>query len=81
MTDGLRDLLLRMRQHPAFRELLNSVEVPKPKPFKPAKGEAVRQESEWIFASGRARQDEIWRLFLTEGNPARGNNPSDQENP
>ena len=79
MSDGLRDLLSKMRQHPSFQELLGSVDLPRIKPFKPAQGDGTRQESDWIFASGRARQDELWRLFLTEGNPDRGSKPSDKE--
>lgn len=80
MSDGLRDLLSKMRQHPSFKELLACIEPPQIKPFKLGQAaESQRQEAEWIFASGRVRQDEMWRAFLIEGNPARGNQPSDKE--
>ena len=32
MTDGLADLLSRMRQHPAFKELLETIEHPSEQP-------------------------------------------------
>jgi hypothetical protein len=76
----LRELLFTIRQHPAFRELLDAVSKPKIRPFKPSdSAESVRQESEWIFESGRARQDELWRNYLIEGNPVWGSKPSDKE--
>lgn len=64
MTSQLRDLLLTIRQHPAFKELLEAMETPEVKPFRLATHEG--QYEEWIFRSGRAQQNENWRLFLTE---------------
>ncbi len=66
MSEGLNDLLDKMREHPCFQELLKAVEAPEVKSFK-ASGDTTAQASDWIFQSGRRRQDELWRQFLTSG--------------
>lgn len=63
MSEGLKDLLRVMREHPAFPELLSGVEAPLIKSFKSAE-DTERQTSDWIFRSGRRLQHEAWRQFL-----------------
>ena len=74
MSAGLKDLLERMREHPAFPELLKGVEAPMLKSFK-ASEDAQKQTSDWIFQSGRRLQNEIWRQFLTEFDPPQKEKP------
>lgn len=64
MSEGLQDLLERIREHPAFDELFTIVEVPGAKPFRPSL-DPDAQTAEWIFRSGRALQQQLWRDFLT----------------
>lgn len=66
MNAALQDLLNRMREHPAFPELLKTIDDPSIKTFKPS-GDAAAQTSEWIFRSGRSFQHDAWKQFLTEG--------------
>lgn len=67
MSKQLDDLLLLMRQHDAFPELLKAIETPEPRPYSPAKGATfAEQQADWIFRSGRKSQDLLWRAFLTE---------------
>ena len=63
MSQSLNELLFAMRQHSAFRELLEAVEAPPIKDFKPS-GDPVAQYAEHIFRSGAKRQDEAWRQLL-----------------
>lgn len=68
-SPSLQDLLTHMREHPAFRELLNAVEPPLLRSFK-ASEDVQRQNAEWIFRSGARHQDAIWRQFLTNSEPS-----------
>lgn len=63
MTSDMKDLLLFIRQHRAFPELLTAVEVPTVKPFRQS-NDPQRQHTDWIFNSGRAKENELWRQFL-----------------
>ena len=69
MTPDLQDLLLSMRQHRAFRELMDMVKEPEPLRFIPSKGPVEDQGADWIYRSVRRAQHELWRSFLT-GNSA-----------
>ena len=80
MTPQLMELLLTIRQHPAFQELLKAVEAPPLKPFAmSAVTKANEQHVEWIFRSGRALQDKQWRDFLTDAGSPQGDNPQAKE--
>lgn len=74
MSEQLDELLFLIRQHQAFKELLNKVEAPTPKEFRPAdrtsgRPSADEQYAEFIYRSGRRVQHESWRQFLT-GEPS-----------
>ncbi len=71
MSDGLKDLLFTMRQHPCFQELLAAVDCAPVRSYKPSQPDA-EQHADWIFRSGRQHQDKIWRDFLTEQVPRIG---------
>lgn len=73
MTKQLDELLFTMRQHPAFRELLDTVGLPPVHEFK-SSGDPIGQYAEFIFRSGRRLQHESWRQFLI-------GEPSQQEKP
>lgn len=79
MSADLEDLLLLIRQHRAFRELLTHIESPVPRQFK-LSGDSNQQSTEWIFNSGRAKENEIWRQFLIGNSPEGETNPSKKEN-
>ena len=79
MSQGLNDLLERMRQHPSFPELLNAITAQSPKWFK-ATDDADKQTADWIYRSGQRLGHEQWRQFLMNGNPPMGvSNASQQE--
>lgn len=63
MSKALDDLLFKIRQDPAFKELLDAVEAPHFKAFSLGK-EPHAQYAEHIFRSGRRLQHESWRQFL-----------------
>jgi len=74
MSEALRDLLEKMREHPAFPELLRAVPAPEPAEFK-ATGTTpgAEQVHLWIHRSGRANQQRAWLDFLQNAiPPARG---------
>lgn len=60
MTDTLKALLFELRQHPAFRELLKAVEAPRMPRWQ--KG---MDKDDFVFASGREKQHEMWLSLLT----------------
>lgn len=62
----LQSLLMDLRQHPAFPELVKAVEMPKLPRFKRSQAQAVEAErSNWIFQSGKREQHESWLALLT----------------
>lgn len=63
MSEGLKDLLLRMRDHPSFPELLKQIEPPTLPAFREG-DDPQRQFASFTFRSGARRQDELWRQFL-----------------
>lgn len=65
MTNGLKDLLERMREHPSFPELLKAVEPPDLKRFR-LSADSQSQKDEFVFRSGRIQQHELWQEFLTK---------------
>ena len=73
MTADLKELLWLIRQHKAFQELLDHLSHEHAKPFRPS-GDGQKQVYDWIFASGRMTENDLWRSFLTEAQP------SDKEN-
>lgn len=77
MSD-LSDLLIYVRQHRAFGELLNHIEAPKPRPYRQS-GEPDKQYAEWIFNSGAAKQHTSWLMFLIGESPEGETNPSSKE--
>ena len=64
MSKTLAELLFKIRQDPAFTELLTFVEVPPLKEFKTS-GDADAQYADFIFRSGQRRQHDNWLNFLT----------------
>lgn len=74
MTPALEDLLNRMREHPAFPELLKAVEPPEARDYRESQ-DAGKQQSDWIFRSGRRVQQRLWTQFLTEGEASQQENP------
>lgn len=74
MSAGLQDLLERMREHPAFPELLKQVDAPMLPAFKEGE-DPLRQFSSFAFRSGARRQDSIWRQFLTSFVPSQQETP------
>lgn len=75
MSAALRDLLEKMREHPAFPELLKAVPAPsqEAQEFKPTSqtpgGDQIHL---WIHRSGRAHQQRIWLDFLQNAIPPTG---------
>ena len=63
MSKSLDELLFTMRQHPAFRELLEGIEAPGIKGYSQGK-DPQAQYADFIFRSGRRLQHEGWRQFL-----------------
>lgn len=78
MSAALKDLLFTMRQHPAFEELLSSVDAAPVQAYKSSQP-VMEQQAEWIFRSGRQRQDKIWRDFLTEQVPQDGEDNEERQ--
>lgn len=74
MTPALQSLLLKIRQDPAFPQLLKeAVERPQIRRFRPSR--AAKDEIErWQYDSGRADQHDVWITMLT-GKPV----PHDEE--
>jgi hypothetical protein len=64
MSQALNELLFAMRQHPAFKELLEAVGAPEITKFSPAKGNSADQFAEHVFRSGARRQHDNWLQFL-----------------
>jgi hypothetical protein len=66
MTEALKSLLFQIRQHPAFPELLKSVETPRLPRYRRSKGADVpAMGAEIIYASGALDQHESWIALLT----------------
>lgn len=74
MSAGLQDLLERMREHPAFPELLRGVGVPVVPTFKEGE-DPQKQFALFACRSGARRQDEIWRQYLTSFRPSQQETP------
>lgn len=73
-SEALKDLLFKIRQHPAFTELQKAVEPPAKPDFKPNSPETAETfGAKSIFASGKSKQHQLWIDFL------RGNTTSQQE--
>lgn len=63
---ALDALLVMMREHPGFPELLRSVDAPKVPRFKRSQAnDAEKARAEWIYVSGRLSQHEAWLAMLT----------------
>lgn len=67
MSDGLRDLLFVMRQHPSFKELLSFVDAPAVEPFH--MGAPDTQTMRWVYRSGMQAQHSRWLEYLVDYNP------------
>ena len=63
MSKTLEELLLTIRQHPGFKEMLAAIEPPDAKPYRPGQ-DTMAQYADYIFRSGRRLQNDIWRQFL-----------------
>lgn len=70
MTEALKDLLFRTRQHPAFQELLKEVPKPRRPRFKASGGETAEQfGAKTIHAAGQQDMHDQWIAFLTGDSP------------
>lgn len=80
MSAALNDLLRDIREHPAFEELLNTLN-PKPLVFySPASPkDAATQSADYVYGSGLHRQHQIWREFLTDYVSPIGESPTSQQ--
>lgn len=66
MNDAVKALLIDIRQHPAFRDLLKSVEAPQITQFRLKDAEQIETaRAKWIYQSGRKDQHEAWLHLLT----------------
>ena len=63
MSKELDELMFTLRQHPAFREFMDAVDVPGVKHYQQGK-DPQAQYADFIFRSGRRLQHDIWRQFL-----------------
>lgn len=64
MSKQLEELLFTIRQHPAFRELLDGVHTQPIIGYRQGGDEPQKQFADFVFRSGRRHQHEIWRQFL-----------------
>ena len=65
MSPVLADLLLHIRQHDGFAELLEMVERPQIAPFKVSDAERPETaRSRFIYQSGQLAQHEMWLAKL-----------------
>lgn len=62
-SEGLRELLAFLRDHPCFTEFMAQIEAPTVKSFRQSEP-TDKQTADWIFQSGRRLQHESWRQFL-----------------
>lgn len=66
MTEQLKDLLFRIRQHPGFQDFLNAVETPRLPRYKRSKGlDLAAIGAETAYASGALDQHASWIALLT----------------
>ena len=66
ISSNLAALLRELRQHPAFLELLEAVELPRLPRFKPSQAEeAAKAHATWVYQSGRRDQHDNWLTLLT----------------
>jgi hypothetical protein len=73
-SPAVTDLLIHFRGHPAFQELLKSVERPKVSPFRLSEAEqSEKARAKWIYESGKLAGHNAWLGILT-------GQPSEQEN-
>jgi hypothetical protein len=63
MSQALNELLFAIRQHAAFKELLDGPGAPEAKEYRPG-ADPTTQWAEHIYRSGRRQQDNAWRQFL-----------------
>lgn len=69
----LKSLLVDIRQHPAFPELLTLVDKPIVPRFKASEAENVETaRAKWIHRSGQRDQHDQWLYALTGDVPPRG---------
>lgn len=79
-SPALQSLLFSIRQHAAFEELKNAVEVPRLPKYVPSKSDTLEtMGAKTVFASGAIAQQERWLTFLTGQGPARDTQTSQQE--
>lgn len=67
MSPALKALLLDIRQHAAFRELISTaVECPQIRPYLPKDAAQIEHSrAQWIYQSGQLAQHERWIAMLT----------------
>lgn len=73
VSPAVTDLLIHFRGHPAFQELLKTVERPQVSPFRLSEAEqSEKARAKWIFESGKLAGHKAWLDLLT-------GKPSEQE--
>jgi hypothetical protein len=74
MSAVLQSLLLNIRQHEGFPELLKAMEPSPLRPFRLTQADQVEKaRAQWIYESGKIAQHETALAILT------GKTPSEQE--
>ena len=65
-SPALQALVMELRQHPAFPELLKRIEPPPIPRFRHSQASEVEKaRAEWIYASGKRDQHDLWLSVLT----------------
>ncbi len=73
LSPAVAELLIHLRGHPSFPELLKAVERPKVSPFRMSEAEqSEKARAKWIYESGKLFSHEQWLALLT-------GKPSEQE--
>lgn len=66
MTPELKLFMAELRQHPLFPEMMQSMEQPRLKRFRPSKGDALEDVgAQHCYYSGQIDAHEKWVQFLT----------------
>lgn len=80
ISTPLQELLFRVRQHPAFPELLRLVQAPRSPRYRPSRPDHPdKATADFAYHSGKLDQHEMWLAMLTGRDPARDEEPSQQE--
>lgn len=80
MSPELKAMLLDLRQHPLFPDLIRSVQAPRLKGYRPRQGASIEDAgAKYCYYSGEMDQHARWLKLLTGDSQPGINEPSDQE--